>query len=222
MVPDTPTTVTSRATQAVSPIPSFNVSGRRQKSLTSNTILLCMPPTLSALLYRCVPESRSRRVICDDAVPQGLARTSHLGFGTFTLYDRDQAGDEDADTSSIPVPISITSSLRVGPPGEPPSVRMTSTRMATAMVPTAPVVSIPASTVSLRLGSNGSSTVADLVGGILWAAEAEFTATGKARHKGSVVSMSLGGDMSQSLNDAVKKAVESGMHFAASENMEVH
>jgi hypothetical protein len=44
--------------------------------------------------------------------------------------------------------------------------------------------------------------MADVVGSGLWAAEraakAEFAATGKARHKGSVASMSLVGSISQS------------------------
>ena len=66
--------------------------------------------------------------------------------------------------------------------------------------------------------------MADVVGGVLWAAEqassklaaakGEFAATGKTRHKGSVANMSLGGGKSQALDDAVNKAVDSGMHFA--------
>ena len=47
----------------------------------------------------------------------------------------------------------------------------------------------------------------------LAAAKAEFAATGKSR-QGSVTNMSLGGSMSQALNDAVNKAAKSGMHFA--------
>jgi len=74
------------------------------------------------------------------------------------------------------------------------------------------------------LGSNGSGTMADVVGGVLWAADqaasklaaakAEYAATGKTRHKGSVANMSLGGGKSQALDDAVNRAVDSGMHFA--------
>ena len=66
--------------------------------------------------------------------------------------------------------------------------------------------------------------MADVVGGVFWVAEqasnklaaakAEFAATGKTRHKGSVANMSLGGGKSQALDDAVNKAVDSGMHFA--------
>ena len=66
------------------------------------------------------------------------------------------------------------------------------------------------------LGSNGSGTMADVVGGVLWAAtaKAEYTATGKTKHKGSVANMSLSGSKSLALDDAVNKTVESGIHFA--------
>jgi len=63
----------------------------------------------------------------------------------------------------------------------------------------------------------------DVVAGVLWAAEqaakklaaakAEYAATGKTKHKGSVANMSLGGGLSQALNDAVNRAVDSGLHF---------
>ena len=66
--------------------------------------------------------------------------------------------------------------------------------------------------------------MSDIVGGVLWAADqaakklaaakAEYTATGKTKHKGSVANMSLGGDMSQTLNNAVNRAIGSGMQFA--------
>ena len=74
------------------------------------------------------------------------------------------------------------------------------------------------------LGSDGSGTMGDVVAGVLWAAEqaanklaaakAEYAATWKTRHKGSVANMSLGGGMSRALNNAVNRAVSSGMHFA--------
>jgi cerevisin len=64
----------------------------------------------------------------------------------------------------------------------------------------------------------------DVVGGVVWAAQeaaakmaaakAEFAATGKTSHKGSVANMSLGGGKSRALDDAVNAAVDSGMHFA--------
>jgi len=62
--------------------------------------------------------------------------------------------------------------------------------------------------------------MAEVVCGVLWAAEqaasklaaakAEFSAT---RHKGSVANISLGGGKSQALDEAVNKAIDSGMPF---------
>lgn len=66
--------------------------------------------------------------------------------------------------------------------------------------------------------------MADVLAGVVWAAGqaskkrkealAEFAATGKTSHKGSVANMSLGGGKSQALDDAVNKAVDAGLHFA--------
>lgn len=74
------------------------------------------------------------------------------------------------------------------------------------------------------LGSNGSGTMSDVVGGVVWAAtnakaksdaaEAEYASTGTTKHKGSVANMSLGGGKSPALNQAVDKAVGVGLHFA--------
>lgn len=74
------------------------------------------------------------------------------------------------------------------------------------------------------LGSNGSGTMSDVVGGVTWAANeakasadaaaAEYSSTGSTRHKGSVANMSLGGGKSRSLDDTVNKAVRNGLHFA--------
>ncbi|OBZ69847.1 hypothetical protein A0H81_10084 [Grifola frondosa] len=74
------------------------------------------------------------------------------------------------------------------------------------------------------LGSNGSGTMSDVVGGVVWAAQQasakaalakkEFLETGKTKHKGSVANMSLGGGKSKALDDTVNKAVDAGMHFA--------
>lgn len=74
------------------------------------------------------------------------------------------------------------------------------------------------------LGSNGSGTMSDVVGGVAWAAEQaavkaaaareEFRKTGKTNHKGSVANMSLGGGKSKALDDTVNRAVDAGIHFA--------
>lgn len=74
------------------------------------------------------------------------------------------------------------------------------------------------------LGSNGSGSMADVIGGVLWAAEdaakrakaaaEELRVSGKTKHKGSVANMSLGGGKSPALDKAVNAAVDSGLHFA--------
>ena len=64
------------------------------------------------------------------------------------------------------------------------------------------------------LGSNGSGTLSGVIAGITWAVDAAKAASGQPNHKGSVANMSLGGPKSLSLNDAVNKAVDSGLHFA--------
>ena len=74
------------------------------------------------------------------------------------------------------------------------------------------------------LGSNGSGTMSDVVGGVVWAAsqakakadkaDAEFASKGYTKHKGSVANMSLGGGSSRALDDTVNKAVNAGLHFA--------
>lgn len=82
------------------------------------------------------------------------------------------------------------------------------------------------------LGSNGSGTMSDVVAGVEWAtsaaktkddaAKAEFAATGKTSHKGSVANMSLGGGKSRALDDAVNAAVDEGVHFAVAAGMSYH
>jgi cerevisin len=79
------------------------------------------------------------------------------------------------------------------------------------------------------LGTNGSGSMSDVVAGVVWAttsaaekaaaALAEFKATGTTTHKGSVANMSLGGQKSQALDDAVNKAVGAGLHFAVAAGM---
>lgn len=79
------------------------------------------------------------------------------------------------------------------------------------------------------LGSNGSGSMSDVVGGVVWAANqakakaeaaaAEVAATGSTKHKGSVANMSLGGGKSPALDTAVDKAVKAGLHFAVAAGM---
>ena len=70
------------------------------------------------------------------------------------------------------------------------------------------------------LGSDGSGTLSDVIAGIVWAVEAAKAAHGRAHHKGSVANMSLGGrTKSLALNEAINKAVQSGLHFAVAAGM---
>ncbi|KUJ09778.1 serine protease [Mollisia scopiformis] len=66
------------------------------------------------------------------------------------------------------------------------------------------------------LRSNGSGTMADVVKGVEWAANAhtEKAKKGKKGFKGSAANMSLGGGKSPALDRAVNGAVEAGIHFA--------
>ena len=74
------------------------------------------------------------------------------------------------------------------------------------------------------LGSDGSGSTSDVIAGVVWTAEqaatklaaakAEYAATGRTRHKGSIANMSLGGRKSIAMDRAVDKAVDSGLHFA--------
>ena len=66
------------------------------------------------------------------------------------------------------------------------------------------------------LKSNGSGTMADVVKGVEWAANAhtEKAKKGKKGFKGSAANMSLGGGKSPALDRAVNGAVTAGIHFA--------
>jgi len=76
------------------------------------------------------------------------------------------------------------------------------------------------------LGVNGSGTMTDVIPGVHWAVQAaklkdesvraEFVATERTVHKGSVANMSLQGGKSQSLHVAVGAAVDSRLHFTIS------
>ena len=64
----------------------------------------------------------------------------------------------------------------------------------------------------------------DVIAGIVWAVEqaatkaaaaaSEYAATGRTGYKGSVISMSIGGSKSRTLEDVVNRAVDSGVHIA--------
>jgi len=69
------------------------------------------------------------------------------------------------------------------------------------------------------LGSSGSGSMLDVVGGVAWAAQQassklQSESAKNGTHKGSVANMSLGGGKSQALDLAVNNAVKKGLHFA--------
>jgi len=64
------------------------------------------------------------------------------------------------------------------------------------------------------LGSNGSGTIGDVIGGIEWVANDHLRRVKKDGKVKSVANMSLGGGYYKLLNDAVDAAVDAGVHFA--------
>jgi cerevisin len=170
------------------------------------------------------------------SAPWGLARISHrprLTFGTFSRYDYDNKGGEGVTVYIIDTGINVVHKEFEGratwgktiPQDQDIDANGHGTHCAGTIGSRKYGVAKAAQLVAVKvLGSNGSGTMSDVVGGVLWAAtrakeameaaKAEFAATGKTNHKGSVANMSLGGGKSQALDDAVNRAVDSGMHFA--------
>jgi len=169
--------------------------------------------------------------------PWGLARISHrprLGFGTFTRYEYNPKGGEGVDVYVIDTGINIghdefegrafwgktMPQNDVDEDGNGHGTHCAGT-IASRRYGVAKAAQVYAVKV---LGSNGSGSMGDVVGGVSWAAgqaaaklaaaKAEFAATGKTSHKGSVANMSLGGGKSRALDEAVNAAVDGGMHFA--------
>ncbi|KAI0366725.1 hypothetical protein BV20DRAFT_971453 [Pilatotrama ljubarskyi] len=169
--------------------------------------------------------------------PWGLARISHrekLKFGTFTKYEYDSDGGEGVDVYVIDTGINVDHVEFEGRASWGATIPKNDedldgnghgTHCAGTIASRKYGVAKAAHVIAVKvLGSNGSGTMADVVGGVSWAAKAakakaeaaleEFRKTGKTSHKGSVANMSLGGGKSRALDDAVNKAVDQGMHFA--------
>ena len=168
---------------------------------------------------------------------QGLARISHrpkLGFSTFTKYVYDIAGGDGVDVYVVDTGINIRHVEFEGRASWGKTVPQNDededgnghgSHCAGTVASRRYGVAKKANVIAVKvLGSNGSGSMSDVIGGVVWAAnqaakkakaaEAEFAATGKTSHKGSVANMSLGGGKSQALDDAVNRAVKSGLHFA--------
>jgi len=170
------------------------------------------------------------------AAPWGLARISHrskLTFGTFTRYEHDPLGGDGVDVYIIDTGINVNHAEFEGraswgktiPQDVDEDANGHGTHCAGTIGSRKFGVAKAAKLIAVKvLGSNGSGSMSDVVGGVVWAAQqakakldaakAEYLATGKTKHKGSVANMSLGGGKSQALDDAVNRAIDSGMHFA--------
>ena len=186
-------------------------------------------------------------MIYNGITSQGLARISHrsrLGLGTRALYEYDPAGGEGVDVYIIDTGIYINHVEFEGRASWGKTIPQNDvdeddnghgTHCAGTVGSRRYGVAKAVNLIAVKvLDSSGSGTMGDVVAGVLWAAEqaakklaaakAEYAATGKTKHKGSVANMSLGGGISQALNDAVNKAVDSGMHFvvaAGNDNKDV-
>lgn len=170
-------------------------------------------------------------------ISQGLARISHpsrLTFSTFTKYLYNKQGGEGVDVYVIDTGINIDHVEFEGRAIWGKTMPQNDvdedgnghgTHCAGTIASRKYGVAKGANVIAVKvLGSNGSGTMSDVVGGVIWAtkaaeakaeaAKAEFRRTGKTAHKGSVANMSLGGGKSRALDQAVNAAVTKGMHFA--------
>ncbi|KDR75523.1 hypothetical protein GALMADRAFT_140166 [Galerina marginata CBS 339.88] len=171
------------------------------------------------------------------SAPWGLARVSHrskLTLGTFTKYLYNPDGGEGVDAYVIDTGINVAHVEFEGRASWGKTIPANDvdddgnghgTHCAGTIASRKYGVAKKANVIAVKvLGSNGSGSMSDVVGGVAWAskqakaklnaAAAEVAATGKTNHKGSVANMSLGGGKSQALDDAVNRAVDNGLHFA--------
>ncbi|CAK9780951.1 hypothetical protein CC85DRAFT_284654 [Cutaneotrichosporon oleaginosum] len=169
--------------------------------------------------------------------PWGLARISHrnrLTFGTFNKYEFDKHGGDGVTAYVIDTGVNIKHVEFEGRARWGKTIPRNDedidgnghgTHCAGTVASGKYGVAKKAEIVAVKvLGSNGSGTMADVVSGVVWAAEdaaknaaaaaRELALTGKTKFKGSVANMSLGGGKARSLDEAVDAAVESGLHFA--------
>jgi cerevisin len=180
---------------------------------------------------------RTQKVNTQKGATWGLSRISHrprLTFGTFTRYLYDDVAGEGVDVYVVDTGININHVEFEGRAFWGKTVPQNDvdedgnghgSHCAGTIASRKYGVAKKANVIAIKvLGSNGSGTMSDVIDGVLWAAtsakkkaaaaDAEFAATGRTNHKGSVANMSLGGGKSQALDTAVNKAVLSGLHFA--------
>ncbi|KAG6856388.1 hypothetical protein H0H87_005006 [Tephrocybe sp. NHM501043] len=169
--------------------------------------------------------------------PWGLARISHrprLTFSTFTKYEYDSDGGEGVDVYVVDTGINVAHEEFEGRASWGKTIPLNDvdedgnghgTHCAGTIASRKYGVAKKAHVIAVKvLGSNGSGSMSDVVAGVLYAsgeaakkakaAAEELRTTGSTKHVGSVANMSLGGGKSRALDEAVNKAVDSGLHFA--------
>ncbi|TFK83434.1 hypothetical protein K466DRAFT_665835 [Polyporus arcularius HHB13444] len=182
-------------------------------------------------------EFEVEKLATQKGAPWGLARISHrqkLTFGTFTKYEYDTDGGDGVDVYVIDTGINVNHVEFEGRASWGKTIPANDvdedgnghgTHCAGTIASRKYGVAKAAHVIAVKvLGSNGSGTMSDVVGGVVWAAQQaaakdaaareEYRKTGKTAHKGSVANMSLGGGKSRALDDTVNRAVDAGMHFA--------
>lgn len=162
-----------------------------------------------------------------------------MSFSTFTKYLYDTSGGDGVDVYVIDTGINVAHSQFEGRASWGKTIPANDvdddgnghgTHCAGTIASRKYGVAKKANVVAVKvLGSNGSGSMSDVVAGVAWAARsaaqklaaarAEFAATGKTKHKGSVANMSLGGGKSPALDTAVNRAVDAGLHFAVAAGM---
>ncbi|KAF5320892.1 hypothetical protein D9619_002110 [Psilocybe cf. subviscida] len=180
---------------------------------------------------------KTQEIQTQKSAPWGLARISHrnkLSLGTFTKYLYEPQGGEGVDVYVVDTGINIDHVEFEGRATWGKTIPQNDvdedgnghgTHCAGTIASRKYGVAKAANVIAVKvLGSNGSGSMSDVVGGVVWAAKQakikaaaaakELATTGRTAHKGSVANMSLGGGKSRALDDAVNGAVDSGLHFA--------
>ncbi|KAJ3800277.1 peptidase S8/S53 domain-containing protein [Lentinula aff. detonsa] len=163
------------------------------------------------------------------AAPWGLARVSHrkkLTLSTFTKYDYAAYAGEGVDVYIIDTGVYVNHpefkgrahwGITIPQNDVDEDANGHGTHCAGTIASESYGVAKNAEVYAVKvLGSNGSGTMSDVIAGVEWAANAasQKAKSGSSKHKGSVANMSLGGGKSPTLDKAVNKATEGGLHFA--------
>lgn len=165
----------------------------------------------------------------EKGAPWGLARISHrqpLGFKTFNQYLYASDGGEGVDVYVIDTGTNVDhvdfdgrahwgKTIPANDADEDGNGH--GTHCSGTVAGTKYGVAKKANVYAVKvLKSNGSGTMADVVKGVEWAANAHVAKVkkGKKGFKGSAANMSLGGGKSPALDRAVNGAVAAGIHFA--------